>query len=325
MDFQQPPKTPSPDAPPIPVVTPAEIASFRQRWTRFLFGDDVPVRRPPLQVREVGREIGDGIERLRITYETEPGRTVPAYVLRPRASAARSRPGVVVLHPTTPDTIDQSGSLDPTAELHFGAHLARRGYVAICPKCFIFGDQPPADGDWWKHFGDESRRLQARRPAWTGMAKMIWDGSRAVDVLASLPGVDPGRLGCIGHSLGAKEALFLAAFDPRLQASVSSDGGIGLTFSNWQDIWYLGPACRAPGFDLGNHQVLSLIAPRAFLLAGGEYDDDRAWPFIAAVLPLWRELGAPGAVGWYRHPDGHRWSPTTQEAGYAFLDRYLKP
>jgi pimeloyl-ACP methyl ester carboxylesterase len=155
------------------------------------------------------------------------------------------------------------------------------------------------------------------------MAKMVWDGSRAVDVLASRPEVDPARLGCLGHSLGGKEALFLAAFDERVKATVASDGGIGLAFSNWQDVWYLGPEVRRPEAGLDNHQVLALVAPRAFLLVGGEYDNDRAWPFIASVLPLWQELGAPAAVGWFRHGAGHRWPVEAQRVGYEFLDQHL--
>ena len=45
------------------------------------------------------------------------------------------------------------------------------------------------------------------------MTRMTWDGVRALDFLAAQRGVDAGRLGIIGHSLGAKEVLYVAAFD----------------------------------------------------------------------------------------------------------------
>src|SRR5260370_42652872 len=108
------------------------------------------------------------------------------------------------------------------------------------------------------------------------MAKMLFDATRAVDLLASLPGLDPKRLGAIGHSLGAKEALYLAAFDRRIRAAVSSEGGIGLTYSNWDAPWYLGEAIRRPGFGLDHGQVVSLAAPRALLLIGGDSADGAA-------------------------------------------------
>ena len=102
--------------------------------------------------------------------------------------------------------------------------------------------------------------LRRRHPGVTGMAKMLFDAVRAVDLLASRPDVDPGRLGSIGHSLGAKEVLYLAAFDTRIRASVSSEGGIGLTYSNWDAPWYLGDAIRRPGFPLDHGQLLALAA-----------------------------------------------------------------
>ena len=143
---------------------------------------------------------------------------------------------------------------------------------------------------------------------------MLFDARRAVDLLASQPDVDPDRLGAIGHSLGAKEALYLAAFDPRIRATVSSEGGIGLTYSNWDAPWYLGEAIRRPGFGLDHGQVLALAAPRAFLLIGGDSaDGDASWPYIAAALPVWSLTGAPDAVGLFNHRQGHAFPAVAQE------------
>jgi len=71
------------------------------------------------------------------------------------------------------------------------------------------------------------------------MSKMLFDAARGVDVLEQLEQVDAERLGVIGHSLGAKEALYLAAIDERIRTTVSSEGGIGTSFSNWEAPWYL--------------------------------------------------------------------------------------
>ena len=54
--------------------------------------------------------------------------------------------------------------------------------------------------------------------------KGIWNHMRAVDLLQSLPEVDGTRIGCIGHSLGGHNSLFVAAFDPRLKVIVTSCG-----------------------------------------------------------------------------------------------------
>jgi dipeptidyl aminopeptidase/acylaminoacyl peptidase len=80
------------------------------------------------------------------------------------------------------------------------------------------------------------------------MTRMVWDARRAADYVASLPRVDRRRIGCLGHLLGGKEVLHAMAFDQRYKAGVSSEGGSGLQFSNWEAPWYLGPRIARPDF-----------------------------------------------------------------------------
>jgi hypothetical protein len=138
--------------------------------------------------------------------------------------------------------------------------------------------------------------------------------------------VDPQRIGIFGHSLGAKEVLYVAAFDERVKCAVSSEGGVGLKFSNWDAVWYLGPESKQPGFNRENHELLALTAPRAFLLlAGNSADSDKSWAFIEAALPVYRLLGVPEHLGWLNHGLGHRYAGEARTAAEAFLDRHLKP
>ena len=156
------------------------------------------------------------------------------------------------------------------------------------------------------------------------MARMAFDGVRAADFLESLPGVDAGRIGVLGHSLGAKEALFAAALDERFRVAVFSEGGIGLKFSNWEAPWYLGPVIRREGFALENHQLIALIAPRGFLLLAGESaDGDRSWAFVEAARPVYRLLGAEQNLGWLNHRAGHRYPPEARAVAEDFLDGIL--
>jgi hypothetical protein len=106
---------------------------------------------------------------------------------------------------------------------------------------------------------------------------------------------------------------------------VSNEGGIGLQFSNWDAPWYLGSGIRAPGLGVEHHQLLALVAPRAFLLMGGDSaDDDRSRAFVEAALPVYRLLGVPDRVQWFNHRAGHRYPPEARKAAEAFLDRNLK-
>jgi hypothetical protein len=227
---------------------------------------------------------------------------------------------VVVLHSTVDHTIRQPAGLEGPADKHIALHLARRGYVAFCPRCFLWQYSEP------KRLATAVDWLHRRHPGVTGMAKMLFDARRAVDLLASQPDVSPGRLGAIGHSLGAKEALYLAAFDPRVRAVVSSEGGIGLTYSNWDAPWYLGDPIKRPGFPLDHGQLFALAAPRAFLLIGGDSADGAvSWPYIEAALPVWSLLGSPAAIGLLNHHQGHAFPALAQQCSDQWLDWYLLP
>jgi dienelactone hydrolase len=278
------------------------------------------IPRPPAPPRAEVLEHQDAedVARQLIRYEAEPGLAVEAYLLRPEERAER-RPGAVVLHPTVASTIRQPAGLEEPIDLQIGLHLARRGYVAICPRCFLWQYAAPGKAD------EAVAWLARRHPRVRGMAKMLFDAQRALDLLADQPDVDPARLGAIGHSLGAKEVLYLAAFDERVRATVSCEGGIGLTYSNWDAPWYLGDTVRRPGFGLDHGQVLALVAPRAFLLVGGDSaDGDKSWPYIEAVRPVWQLAGAPEAVGLLNHHTGDKFPMEARERAYAWLDWFSR-
>jgi dienelactone hydrolase len=291
------------------------------QWRSFL--GEIPGPHAVGRIEVVEEDQPDGVVRQLVRYESEPGLPVEGYLLRPQARAsapAAGRPGVVVLHSTVDYTIRQPAGLEGPADKHIALHLARRGYVAFCPRCFLWQYGEP------KRLATAVDWLNRRHPGITGMAKMLLDARRAVDLLASRPEVDRDRLGTIGHSLGGKEALYLAAFDPRIRAAVSSEGGIGLGYSNWDAPWYLGAAIRRPGFGLDHGQVLALAAPRAMLVIGGDSADGTAsWPYIAAALPVWSLAGAPEAVGLFDHHQGHAFPAVAQERSYQWLDWFLRP
>lgn len=280
----------------------ARRAELRALWMEFL--GEMPGR-PAADFETVSETRVDGCRRVRVRYTCEPGMVVEGYVLYPYPLADAPRPGIVAFHSTTPETIDEVAGVSGRDSRALGLKFARAGYVVFCPKCFLWHE----DVD----YTEAARRFQARHPGALGMRKMLYDAQLAVDVLASLPEVDAGRIGAVGHSLGAKEALYLAAFDERVKAAVASEGGIGLGFTNWHDPWYLGSAIHDPGFARDHHELLALIAPRAFLILAGESgpptmsvaDGDRTWPYVEAALPVYALYGGPARIGLYNHRQGH--------------------
>src|SRR5207237_10344392 len=134
---------------------------------------------PAVTVLEEDRR--DGVVRQLIRYEGEPGLPVEAYLLRPPGETPRmKRPGAVVLHSTIDYTIRQPAGLEGPADKHIGLHLAREGYVAFCPRCFLWQGQGAAGGRALNAAVDAFRR---RHPGVSGMGKALHDDRRSVDLL----------------------------------------------------------------------------------------------------------------------------------------------
>jgi dienelactone hydrolase len=253
--------------------------------------------------------------RRKVAYTIEEGVETDAVLFLPK-NAKGKVPGVVVFHPTLATHYAQVAGYDASkADKMMGPQLAELGFAVLCPRCFIFGD----GADYAAHVA----RMKERHPAWRGMTRMTWDGIRALDYLASLDAVDAGSLGVLGHSLGAKEVLYVAAFDTRVKAAVFSEGGIGRGMSNWEAVWYLGEPARESPRE--HHELLALIAPRAFLLLGGGAPDgaDQAASerFLDAVRPLFRERDS---LRWLMHGGGHGYPPEARFAAENFLTKQLR-
>ena len=287
-----------------------------QAWHDLLGPLEVARTGPPAIEVIAEDQVGD-VVRQRVRYLVEPDVQTEAFVLTP-FGPRRRRPGAIVFHSTVPESIRQPAGLADASEKHFGLTLARRGFVTFCPRNFLWPETTRMAAE------DETRRFQQRHPRAKGMAKMLFDAQLALDILAARPDVDRRRIGCIGHSLGAKEALYLAAFDPRITAVVSSEGGIGTKMSNWDADWYLGDIVNQPAFAREHHELLALVAPRPFLLVGGNSADGTAsWPWLAAALPVYRLYGEPPRLGLLNHKRGHTLPADVEPRLLEWLETYV--
>lgn len=293
---------------------------IREKWLLYLGGlpEHIAAEKPQV----VSEEKKGGLVRQKIRYATGGSFYSEAYVIRP-ALLRRRMPSAVVFHSTVNSNIDEPAGLDSSipSSRYTAVHLARRGYVTISPHCFIYDNTftpvPPGMNAWEKAVSE----LHRHHPGWRGMTKMLSDGMRAVDILEGYTFVDRSRIGCIGFSLGAKESLYLAAFDERIKACVCNEPGIGINFSNWDAPWYLGTDIRK---DMDNHQIIALIAPRAFLLVCGESEDgERSLPYIEAAKPVYRALGVEDSLKVLRHKKGHICVPAINTKVYRWLDSRL--
>src|SRR5687767_13738549 len=135
-----------------------------------------PTDAPAPRVEVVSEEREAGVRRALVRYSVEADATAEAYLLEP--AAPRPWPGALVLHSTVSYHMRQPAGLEGPVQDHIGLHLARRGYAAICPRNYLYGYRGGT-------FQEAVARLRERWPKWTGMAKMLWDARRALDVLAA--------------------------------------------------------------------------------------------------------------------------------------------
>ncbi|MCC6585450.1 MAG: SUMF1/EgtB/PvdO family nonheme iron enzyme [Bryobacterales bacterium] len=235
----------------------------------------------------------------------------------PHTAARRPLPVVIVPYydVDTPAGINEGGRLHTPLGTRAFAHLAvQQGFAGVAIRWF--GES------YAENYAEAVAALKLKHPQLTGLGKWVWDSKRLLDYLEMVPEVDKSRIGIIGHSLGGKMALYAAAFDPRIKAVVSSELGIGLKFSNYEDFWYLGENIRGLKDGQDHHELLAMIAPRPFLLIGGDSsDNDKSWYYINSVKPLYGN--DPDRVAYFNHRTGHSPTPQAVHMGMEWLRRFL--
>ena len=320
-----------------PVKTPAdwqtrraEILRSMQEVMGKLPGDD---RRVNLAV-EVQEEADAGkYVRQLITYQSEPDSRTPAYLCIPKdlLTGNRKAPAVLCLHPTDNKVGHKVVvGLGGRAGRAYAAELAERGYVTLSPSY-------PHLANYWPNLGGLGYV--------SGTMKAIWDNSRGLDLLASLPYVDNSRgFGAIGHSLGGHNAVYTAVFDTRITVLASSCGfdsylhykdGVERNWyfgQGWCQIRYMPRMSNYRGkleeipFDF--HELLGALAPRPFFVNAPLHDSNFQWKSVdecaEAARPIYELLGGKDNLT-IRHPDcDHNFPDELRAEAYETIDSVLR-
>jgi hypothetical protein len=287
--------------------------AIRNRWLEYLGALKPNPNKPVLKMLQEDRP-GKLIRKL-VSYESEPGEAVKGYLIMPQ-EIKKPLPGIVAMHSTSDTDMLYIAGVKEGHIVPFGYRLAEQGYVVFCPQCYLMHDK----GDLT--YEQVALRFKNTHPGSKGMAKMLFDAQRAVDVLTSLDVVDMNRIGATGHSLGAKEVFYLAAFDDRVKVTVSNEGGIGIDFSNWDDVWYLGKEIH--DFRHQHHELLALVAPKEFFLIGGGFaDGEQSRAYVEAASSVYKLYGKPQNIALYIHAEGHDVTPEGERRTYDWFRERL--
>jgi formylglycine-generating enzyme required for sulfatase activity len=296
---------------------PEKQAALKEKWSRLLGAPSIKPSEPHVQPIETYKE--DCYTGTLMYLQVEPDFWEKILLMLPDKPLTQPTPVVIVPYydVDTPARKNLGGrSYTPSSVVSFAYFMVQQGYIAVAIRWF---------GESYGESYDEAvSNLILRHPGCSGLGKWVWDAQRLVDYLYSLPEVDHHQIGIIGHSLGAKMALYAAAMDERITATVFSEGGIGLGFSNYDDYWYFGDKTHDWDKSTDQHELLGLIAPRPFLLIGGdEYDTSKSWYYINAAKDVYRLLGKPQNIGYFNHHSGHTPTPEAVERSIDWLKHFL--
>jgi dienelactone hydrolase len=290
-----------------------------------------PEKRCPLDPKTVEEvDCGSYVRRL-ITYASEPGSRVPAYLLIPKSvlDGKKKAPAVLCLHGT--NNVVGHGvvvGLGDKPNRGYAAELAERGYVTLAPNYPLLAKYQPD----LKTLGWES-----------GTLKAVWDNKRGLDLLESLPFVDGKAFGTIGHSLGGHNSVYTAVHDERLKVVVSSCGldsfldYYGGDEKNWQPErgWcqtrympklagYKGRLADIP-FDF--HELIGALAPRHVLIVAPTKDSNFRMHSVdriaKAARPVFELYGHADRLR-VEHPDcAHDFPPEMRQLAFKLFDQVL--
>ena len=277
----------------------------------------------PLEVKtEQEVDCGSYLRRL-VSYASEPGARVSAYLLIPKkALASRARvPAILALHQTHAAGQKVVVGLGGSTNDEYGVELAKRGYVVLAPPYPLLANYHPN----LKSLGYQS-----------GTMKAIWDNIRGLDLLESLPFVSTNGFGAIGHSLGGHNSVYTAVFDERIKVIVSScgldsyvdymDGQIkGWTSERYMPRLLDYPLAQIP-FDF--HEMIGALAPRVCFISAPYGDSNFKWRSVDGIA----RAAAP-VYALYRHPENlrvehpncaHLFPPEMREMAYRLFDQNLR-
>lgn len=309
-------------------------AVLKERYLE-LIRDRYKPEKPPLELRVHESVVVDGeYTRKLISYQVEANERAHAYLgipLKPDGKA----PGMVALHGTYEKGKQRAAGLVDNPDKAYLDHLCRRGYVVIAPEHFVSGHRVPPEGPY------ETARFYEKHPQWTAVGKFTYEHSIAIDVLESLEEVDVKRIGAMGHSLGGHGTIFLAAYDERVKAAACNCGGSFFRHNSrveaWaRDHWYVYFKHIRPGLLAGElppidfHEIVALIAPRAFLDVSALNDGDPGTQrqrvlMLMRVMDVYELQGAPERFAFFVHGRGHSVAHESRELIYGWLDTHLKP
>lgn len=213
---------------------------------------------------------------------------------------------------------------------YFGDYLASRGYAVISHDALLWGERGRREGPDGRALERIAGNFLMLGRSLSGF--MTYDDIAVTEILASLPGIDPQRIGAVGFSMGAYRSWMLAALSDRIKAQASV---CWMTTTADQLSW-------AHGREKGGHinllpglrrwldypDIASLAAPRAAYFINGASDKlfhpDGVAAAYGVMRDVYRSQSADTKFRGEIWPMPHDCGIAVQDSVAAFFDRELR-
>ncbi len=190
--------------------------------------------------------------------------------------------------------------------------LARQGHVVFAYDMVGYNDtiQTP------HAFGGPAEQLWAFGP----LGLQLWNSTRVVDFLQSLPEVDPERIAMTGASGGGTQTFLLSAVDDRVKwsAPVNMLSAIMQGGSPCENA----PSLRLRAFNL---EFGAMMAPRPLLMvsATGDWTKNTPREEFPAIRRIYELYGKPENVETIQIDAPHNYNQASREAVYRFFGKHI--
>ena len=309
----------------------------------------VPPAAEAYDMQVVAREQRDGYEALKIVFNLTGWSRIPAYLLVPEGEGPF--PAVVMLHDhgahftigkekmvrpfgvSADITKDAEQWAEKCYDSRFVGDLyAAHGYVVLAIDALYWGERGRKEGPDYDGQQALASNLMQMGMNWAGV--MTYDDLRSVEFLASLPQVDPKRIGALGFSMGAHRAWMLAALTDLVQAGAAvcwmNTTDYLMTLTNNQNKGGSAYAMLVPGLRnwMDYPDVASIACPKPMLFFNGLRD--KLFPPAGAedayhiLQEVWESQNAADHLITRFWDSPHFFSQAMQDATLEFFDRELK-
>ena len=156
----------------------------------------------------------------------------------------------------------------------------------------------------------------------------LFDNARGLDYLVTRPEVDPHKIGCIGNSGGAMQAIYFAAFDDRVKiiapCSYLASREKTLATTGAADGCAQIPNEGTAQLEMSDYLIAA--APKPMLILAGRYDFidyNGTLESFDDLKKVYKSLSTPDRLSLFTYDDGHGISKPKREAAVQWFRKWF--